>query len=151
LDQTFLEISSWKELLFRLAIALLFGAIVGWEREIQDKPAGLRTHMLVSLGAALIVQVPIQLGIAKESPDAFSRVLQGVVSGVGFLGAGAIIRESERANRAKVRGLTTAAAIWVSAGLGIIAGCGLWVMGAMGVIFAWLILWLFKKIEQMHR
>lgn len=134
----------------RLAIALLFGAIVGWEREIQDKPAGLRTHMLVSLGAALIVQVPIQLGIAQGNPDAFTRVLAGVATGVSFLGAGAIIRESGGSNRAQVRGLTTAAAIWVSAALGVIAGCGLWLMGLMGVSLTWLVLWFLKKIEKAH-
>lgn len=146
-----LDVSPWYEVLLRLVVALLLGAVVGWEREIHDKPAGLRTHTLVSLGAALIVQIPIQLGIAQVSPDAFTRVLQGVISGIGFLGAGAIIRETKDSERSKVRGLTTAAAIWVSAALGIIAGCGLWVMGVMGVGFVWLILWLFKKIERSRR
>jgi putative Mg2+ transporter-C (MgtC) family protein len=107
--------------------------------------------MLVSLGAALIVQVPIQLGIAQGNPDAFSRVLAGVATGISFLGAGAIIRESGDSNRAQVRGLTTAAAIWVSAALGVIAGCGLWIMGLMGVALTWLVLWFLKKIEKAHR
>lgn len=131
--------------------AIAFGAAVGWERELQDKPAGLRTHVLVSLGAALIVQIPIQLGIAEGNPNAFSRIIQGIATGIGFLGAGEIVNETKESGSSKgyrVRGLTTAAAIWVSAALGMVAACGLWQLGLMGVGFAWLVLRGFKILEK---
>lgn len=88
---------NWQQLAFRLGIALIAGAIIGIERELKEKPAGLRTHMLVSLGSALFVLVPIQLKMAQDSVEAFSRVLQGIIAGVGFLGGGVILRNSRRA------------------------------------------------------
>ena len=141
--------NSKLELLTRLGLALLFGAIIGWEREAREKPAGLRTHLLVSLGTALFVLVPIQVGAAQVSPDSLSRVIQGIIAGVGFLGAGEILRESQPGedNRFRIRGLTSAAAIWVSAALGLCAGCGLWFLGAIAALIALIILKLFKKLE----
>jgi len=138
----------------RLALSLIFGAAVGWERELQDKPAGLRTHMLVSLGAALILQIPIQLGIAQEDANAFSRIIQGIATGIGFLGAGEIVTQKKPSNSSdsyRVRGLTSAAAIWVSAALGMVAACGLWKMGLMGIAFAWLVLRAFKILERWQK
>lgn len=132
----------WLELLLRLSCALAVGAVIGWERETKDKPAGLRTNMLVSFGAALFVLVSIETGLVQQSPDALSRVIQGVVTGVGFIGAGTILR------RPKVRGLTSAAAIWVSAALGIAAGCGLWLLGLIGALIAWLVLRVVEKVER---
>ena len=107
----------WSEIIFRLGFASLFGAIIGWDRESKDKPAGLRTHMLVSLGSALFTLIPIQLTIALTNPDSFSRILQGIITGVGFLGAGEIFREPSLKSPIKyrIRGLTSAAAIWNSA------------------------------------
>ncbi|HCF28000.1 MAG TPA: hypothetical protein DEV81_12535 [Cyanobacteria bacterium UBA11049] len=135
---------------FRLSMALLIGAIVGLERQIRHKPAGLRTHMLVSFGAALFVLIPLQISTAQEGRDAISRVIQGVAAGIGFLGAGEILHESQSSNLAQVRGLTSAAAIWVCAALGIAAGCGLWQMGLIGAALSLLVLSLFKRFEQHH-
>lgn len=129
------------EIIFRLGWAILFGALIGWERELQNKPAGLRTNMLVSLGAALFTLVPFQLDLVQISPDSLTRIIQGIITGVGFLGAGEIFSESKpESNKARVRGLTSAAAIWISAALGVIAACGLWEKGLIAVLMAWLIL-----------
>ncbi|HEY9780136.1 MAG TPA: MgtC/SapB family protein [Leptolyngbyaceae cyanobacterium] len=136
---------------FRLSMALLVGAIVGLERQIRHKPAGLRTHMLVSFGAALFVLIPLQISTAQEGRDAISRVIQGVAAGIGFLGAGEILHEShESSNLAQVRGLTSAAAIWVCAALGVAAGCGLWQMGLIGAVLSLVVLSVFKKFEKRH-
>ena len=132
----------WQNISLRLGIALVVGAIIGLERETQSKPAGLRTNMLVSFGSALIVLVPIQIGAAQQNVDVLGRAISGVVSGVGFIGGGTILRES------KVKGLTSAAAIWVSAALGITVGCGLWLLGLAGAVIAWIILRLFDKWEE---
>lgn len=137
-------------IMLRIGCALTFGALIGWERERRDKPAGLRTHMLVSLGTALFILVPIQLGIAVEDPGTISRVMQGAIAGIGFLGAGEILGERQpKSRKIRIHGLTSAAAIWVSAALGVIAACGLWAMGIIAVFCAWLVLRIVKKIEQM--
>lgn len=105
-------------ILVRLAMATLLGAVIGYEREHRGKAAGLRTHMLVSLGAAIFVLAPLQ----SDMPIAdVSRVLQGIITGIGFLGAGAIIKFSRHQ---EIKGLTTAATIWVAAAIGIAAGMG---------------------------
>lgn len=132
---------SWYEISLRLGIALLIGAIIGLERETQGKSAGLRTNMLVSFGSALIVLIPIQIGAAQQNLDVLGRAISGVVSGVGFIGGGTILRDS------RVKGLTSAAAIWVSAALGISAGCGLWLLGLIGAFVTWVILRLVDKWE----
>lgn len=102
----------------RLAVAVLLGAALGYERECKARAAGLRTHMLVALGAALFVLVPQQAGVPAAD---MTRVLQGLVAGVGFLGAGAILKVS---SSEEVKGLTTAASIWVTAAIGVAAGMG---------------------------
>ena len=140
--------NDWLGITFRLSIALIVGAIIGLERQIRHKPAGLRTHMLVSLGSALFVLIPLQVVTTQESRDAISRVVQGIAAGVGFLGAGEILRESQQAMISQVRGLTSAAAIWVCAALGIAAGCGLWQMGLIGAVLSLLVLSLFKRFEK---
>ncbi|HEY9653567.1 MAG TPA: MgtC/SapB family protein [Coleofasciculaceae cyanobacterium] len=145
-----LSANDWPGLIIRLTIALLVGAIIGFEREIKDKPAGLRTHMLVSFGSALFILVPILISQTNPSADALSRVIQGVTAGIGFLGAGEILRESQPDNgRVKVRGLTSAAAIWVSAALGIAAGCGLLLLSLIGAVVTLVVLKVFKQFE--HR
>ncbi len=104
----------------RLGAALLAGAILGIDRELKRKPAGLRTHALVSIGSALVVLVVA--GSSGGDPQAVSRAIQGIITGIGFLGAGVIMQyEHER----RVEGLTTAASIWVAAGLGMACGAGL--------------------------
>lgn len=107
--------------------------------------------MLVSLGSALFVLIPLQIGTTSESPDAVSRVIQGITAGVGFLGAGEILRASrdgDNGGLAEIRGLTSAAAIWVSAALGVIAGCGLWQLGLISASLALLVLSVFKQVER---
>tara|TARA_R100000365_G_scaffold1789_1_gene5961 strand:- start:1936 stop:2427 length:492 start_codon:yes stop_codon:yes gene_type:complete len=103
----------------RLVLAAVLGGVLGYERERKGRSAGVRTHMLVAVGAALFVIGPSQAGMPIED---MSRVLQGIVQGIGFLGAGAII---VRASRHQIEGLTTAANIWATAGIGVIAGLGL--------------------------
>lgn len=102
----------------RLLVAAVLGGILGWEREHAGKSAGVRTHMLVAMGAALFVQISQQIGIGE--PD-MSRVIQGIVAGVGFLGAGTILKGH---SEGEVHGLTTAAGIWLTAAIGVAAGLG---------------------------
>lgn len=102
----------------RLLVAAALGGLLGYEREKQGKSAGVRTHMLVAIGAALFVLIPQQAGASTAD---LARVLQGLVAGVGFLGAGAIILGT---NQVETRGLTTAAGIWVTAAIGVAAGMG---------------------------
>ncbi|MDP1932299.1 MAG: MgtC/SapB family protein [Gammaproteobacteria bacterium] len=112
------DIEMGTRITLRLLLAALLGGMLGYERASQGKAAGVRTHMLVALGAALFVVVPEQAGVAE---DAMSRVTQGVIAGVGFLCAGTILK-SERDT--DVRGLTTAAGIWLTAAIGVAVGVG---------------------------
>lgn len=136
----------------RLCLALGVGAIVGLDRELRHKSAGLRTHMLVSLGSAIFVIISLQVGTEDTYQNELSRVIQGIAAGVGFLGGGVILREAQHdAGSAEVRGLTSAAAIWVAAALGIAAGCGLWQLSISSAVLAWLVLSLFKRLQKHHR
>ena len=105
-------------LVVRLLLAAVLGGVLGYEREHKGKAAGIRTHMLVALGAALFVLVPQQAGMNIAD---MSRVIQGIVTGVGFLGAGAIIKQQSEES---VHGLTTAAGVWMTAAIGIACGLG---------------------------
>jgi putative Mg2+ transporter-C (MgtC) family protein len=127
----------------RLLIAMLLGAIVGIQREQTGKPAGLRTHMLVALGAALFVLAPVESGMTS---DDLSRVIQGLATGIGFIGGGAILKLS--AER-EIQGLTTAAGIWMTAAIGVAVGLGRIVMALLSVLLTWFILAVMGKIE--HR
>jgi putative Mg2+ transporter-C (MgtC) family protein len=125
----------------RLGLAAVFAMVLGLEREKPHRAAGLRTHVLVGLGAALFVVAAQSAGV---NADASSRVIQGVIQGIGFLGAGTIFLLSDRV---EVRGLTTAASVWVTAGIGVAAGLGnFWVAG-IGTILAWLALRPLKIVE----
>jgi putative Mg2+ transporter-C (MgtC) family protein len=107
--------------------------------------------MLVSLGSSVFTLITIQTGGTQLSADAISRVVQGIAAGVGFLGAGEILRQSSQSSTSpEVHGLTSAAAIWVSAALGIAAGCGLWQLGLMGAILTVIILHIFKRLEKFN-
>ena len=117
---------SWDQLksvllpfLVRCGVAAACGAMIGIERELKDKPAGFRTNILICVGSALYMCVGLLLANAGDQPTDPSRIAAQVVSGIGFLGAGAIIQGG-----GKVIGLTTAATIWVVAGIGLIAGAG---------------------------
>lgn len=124
----------------RLGCALAAGGILGWERELQDKPAGLRTNMLVALGSALLVLVSLRHsdtidGIGFDSCPEASRVIQGIVGGIGFLGAGTILQ-----SRRGVSGLTTASALWLSAAHGVASGLGYYVLTFVSVTLAVVVL-----------
>lgn len=126
----------------RLVAAALLGGIVGYERERAGRPAGLRTHMLVSLGAALFVIAGDEFGM--DSAD-LSRVIQGIATGIGFIGGGAILKlAAER----EIKGLTTAAGIWMTAAVGVAAGLGRWGSAAIGVLLTWVILSILLKLEK---
>jgi putative Mg2+ transporter-C (MgtC) family protein len=113
------DVPTLTRITMRLVLAAVLGGILGYERERKGRSAGVRTHMLVAVGAALFVIAPSQMGMSIAD---MSRVLQGIVQGIGFLGAGAII---VRAAKNQVEGLTTAANIWATAAIGVIAGLGL--------------------------
>ena len=114
-----------EEVAVRLGAALLVGALLGLNRELKDKPAGLKTHSLVSLGAAMLTLMGISFVASAATPsgDPIARVVQGVITGIGFLGGGVILRDDSRHT---VHGLTTAATIWLAACLGIACGAGHW-------------------------
>lgn len=112
------DVEQTTRILIRLLLAAVLGGVLGYEREQQGKAAGIRTHMLVAMGSALFVLVPQQGGMAVAD---LSRVIQGIVTGIGFLGAGAIIKHRSEAD---VQGLTTAAGVWMTAAIGIACGLG---------------------------
>lgn len=124
----------------RLLLAALAGAVLGWERELQEKPAGLRTHMMVSLGAAAFLVSTLEFLDRYEDQDVVKhfdplRVIAAVIGGIGFLGAGAILQ-----SRHRIRGMTTAASIWVAAAIGIACGLGLIRIAFTTVVIALIIL-----------
>ena len=120
------------EVILRLLLAAALGAIIGYQRERANKPAGLRTHILICVGAALFTVASL-FGFGTD--DA-ARVASGVVAGIGFLGAGAIIRNGEGI----VAGLTTAATIWSVAGIGLAAGAGLYTVSATATAIVLIVL-----------
>jgi putative Mg2+ transporter-C (MgtC) family protein len=126
----------------RLLVAVLLGALLGYDRERKESAAGLRTHMLVALGAALFVIAALQAGLDKAD---LSRVIQGVVAGIGFLGAGAIIKLNEKE---QVKGLTTAASIWATAAIGVAAGMGHVATAAVSTLLALVILAALPRVEK---
>jgi putative Mg2+ transporter-C (MgtC) family protein len=135
------DVRQSASLVTRMVIAMILGAVIGAQREATGKPAGLRTHMLVAMGGALFVLAPAQSGMDL---DGMSRVIQGIVTGIGFIGGGAILKLQEQ--RA-IEGLTTAAGIWITAAVGIAVGLGRWGLAAMSTILAWVTLSLIGKIE----
>jgi putative Mg2+ transporter-C (MgtC) family protein len=139
---------STLDILIRLVLALVGGAVLGWEREWRNKPAGLKTHVLVSLGSAAFILAGLtfyeEMGAAAAtSSNDMLKVLAGVIGGVGFLGAGAIMRSG-----GNVHGLTTAATIWLAAAIGVAAGFGYILLGGLCVGLGLLTLVAFEVIEQ---
>ena len=127
---------TYHEGLIRLVAAVGVGALIGLDRELRHKPAGLRTMALVSLGSAVFVLTAVD-SADGQSHDAASRAIQGVVTGVGFLGAGAILRGDTEIS---VRGMTTAASIWLAAASGIACGLAQWSLVATAVTLGLLVL-----------
>ena len=123
----------YLDVFLRLGAAVLAGAVIGFNREIHQKPAGLRTMALVALGAAVFVVATA----SAATVDSTSRVIQGVITGVGFLGAGSIIRGQTEES---VRGLTTAASIWLAAAVGVACGLALWPVVLISCSFGLLVL-----------
>jgi putative Mg2+ transporter-C (MgtC) family protein len=126
---------------FRLVLAALLGAVVGFEREIHDHPAGMRTHLLVSLGSGIFTVLSIVAFSGSVAPNGSiptdtSRVAAQIVSGIGFLGAGAILKYGT-----SVRGLTTAASLWATAAIGMACGAGSWVIAGVGTAIVVVSLW----------
>jgi putative Mg2+ transporter-C (MgtC) family protein len=140
-----------SEKLLRLGAAVLVGAIVGLNRDLRGKPAGLRTHALVAVGAALITLASAEL--TQPGDGGISRTFQGIITGVGFLGAGVILHPSTRTSH--VHGLTTAASIWVVACIGAGCGAGTWATALLGAAITLAILtiggWLERGAEKLFR
>jgi putative Mg2+ transporter-C (MgtC) family protein len=130
-------------MMLRVLIAFLLGGLVGWERERVQRPAGLRTHMLVAAGAACFTVASIYgfdgLGTSRDP----ARLAAQIVSGIGFLGAGVIFR-----SQGAVRGLTTAASIWMVSALGVLSGLGLYWVAAFATMLTWFILRVLKSAER---
>ena len=134
-----------SDIILRLVFAATAGGLVGIDREARGKPAGFRTHALVALGAALVTVCGIQyLREAGADPAAITRVIQGVIAGVGFLGGGAILHSRDRD---AVTGLTTAATIWIVSALGIACGGGHWVAVTTALVLVEVILILGRRVD----
>jgi putative Mg2+ transporter-C (MgtC) family protein len=126
----------------RLTMAMLMGTVIGAQREHTGKAAGLRTHMLVAMGAALCVVAPVEFGL---NPDGLSRVIQGLLTGIGFIGAGAILKgQDER----EIQGLTTAAGIWMTAAIGVAVGLGRLGLALVSMVFTWITLSTISRVER---
>ena len=137
--------STW-EIAGRLVLATSLGAAIGINREWQQKPAGLRTHALVALGGALFTLIGLFL---SPNPASTAPILQGITAGIGFIGAGVIMRRPELLD---VQGLTTAAAIWVVAAIGVAVGAGLWRTSLIALALALFVLVAGEAIDRwLHR
>jgi putative Mg2+ transporter-C (MgtC) family protein len=127
------------ESLFRLGLAAVIGGVIGINRDLRGKSAGLRTLSMVTIGSALLSLVGAAMTLPGERPDAssLSRVIQGITAGMGFLGAGVILRDEAKR---RVEGLTTASSVWVAASLGVACGAGYWRVALLALGIALLVL-----------
>jgi len=130
-------------ILLRLTLAALLGGLLGIEREQKGKAAGVRTHMLVAMGSALFVLLSQQAGMPTSD---LSRVVQGVIAGIGFLGAGTILKSNDEE---KVKGLTTAAGIWLTAAIGVAAGMGREATAVLSTLLALAIFTLMPRVVRL--
>jgi putative Mg2+ transporter-C (MgtC) family protein len=139
----------WPEVILRLGVATVAGGAIGLNRDLHGKPIGLRTLGLVSLATAMVVMLVDATGDGTRITDATSRVIQGILTGIGFLGAGVIIRGE---HQSRVRGLTSAAVTWLTACVGIICGAGQWRMVTVALALAFIVLVTGGHIERrLHR
>ena len=143
---TGLGLEPWQEVALRLGTAVLWGGILGINRDLHHKPAGVRVLSLVALGSATVALAAMtSLAVVGEPiPEAATRVMQGILSGIGFLGAGVIMRGS---GPLEVHGLTTASSVWVAACLGIASGTGQWLIGTIAFALAMIILTVGERLE----
>jgi putative Mg2+ transporter-C (MgtC) family protein len=139
------------EIVLRLGAAVLAGAAIGVNRDLANKPIGMRTLALVALGAAVIALAGIRVEGMASNPDALSRVVQGIIQGVmagiSFIGAGVILRDAKART---VEGLTTAATVWVTAALGVACGLAAWRVTAVAVVLALLLLVVGRWLENTY-
>lgn len=142
---------NYGEILLRLVAAVLIGGTIGLDRNLHGKPTGVRTLGLVALGAALLTMAAADFLTTggRADPAAVSRVIQGIVTGIGFLGSGVITHEN---GSDRVKGLTTAASIWITAILGILCGMGSWQIACVSLAIVFLLFVLGKPLERLlHR
>ncbi|PDT88890.1 magnesium transporter [Bradyrhizobium sp. Y36] len=139
----------WPEILLRLGSATLAGSVIGLNRDLHGKPIGLKTLGIVGLSTATVVLLTVQFAEPGKITDATSRVIQGILTGIGFLGAGVIVHESDRF---RVRGLTSAACTFLSACLGIACGAGQWRIVLVALAFTFVLLTIGRRLERwLHR
>jgi putative Mg2+ transporter-C (MgtC) family protein len=130
----------WTTIIIRLSVSVIIGGLIGLERELEHKPAGLRTIILVCLGSTIFMLIGFELGLVSSE---LGRIVAGVVTGIGFLGAGAIIRA-----RGEVYGLTTAATIWLASGIGLSIGAGYYTLAIIAGVFALAVLRILGIVEK---
>ena len=140
------DMASFSRAVFRLGAAAVMGGLIGAEREYLGKSAGLRTHMTVALGCAAFILIAIEGN--RDSGD-LSRAIQGVAAGIGFIGAGAILKRTDKED---IQGLTTAATLWLTAAVGVAAGAGKVWLGLIAVVCAFVILTIMAGVGRwLHR
>ena len=135
------DVEQLTRITFRLATAAVLGAVIGFEREWERKAAGLRTHTTVALGSAAFVLIVLE---TAAGADPLSRAIQGIAAGIGFIGAGTILK---RDHEEDIQGLTTAATIWLTAAVGVAAGAGQHTVAVVCVVSAWLILTALTRVD----
>lgn len=144
-----MELALLSQYFISVLLAALVGGLIGLEREYHDKTAGLRTMLLIAIGSALFTILSMEIGLGRDAEFDSSRIAAAVVSGIGFLGAGAIIKIGMN-----IRGLTTAASIWLVASLGMGMGAGFYLLTSLITIIVLAILWLLppleRKIDKLH-
>jgi putative Mg2+ transporter-C (MgtC) family protein len=149
LNLEIIAVLDWPEILLRLGVATLAGGLIGLNRDLQGKPIGLKTLGLVGLATAMVVMLAYQSGDPARVSDAASRIIQGVLTGIGFLGAGVIVHAE---HHFRVRGLTSAACTWFAACVGVACGIGQWRIVAVALVIAFALLVVGRRIERwLHR
>jgi putative Mg2+ transporter-C (MgtC) family protein len=136
------DVDTMTTLVVRVIVAAVLGGLVGWEREAKGRAAGLKTHILVSIGSALFVLAPL---LSAIDPAEVTRVMQGIVSGIGFLGAGAILKLDKEE---RIEGLTTAAGVWMTAAIGMAAGMGEEIVALVTTLVALAVVGLLPKLSR---
>jgi putative Mg2+ transporter-C (MgtC) family protein len=136
----------WPEIVLRLGLATLAGALIGLNRDLHGKPIGLKTLGVVGLATAMVVVLAYQASDPSKISDAASRVMQGILTGIGFLGAGVIVRADPQHFR--VRGLTSAACTWLAACIGIACGAGQWRIVTVALVITFTLLIAGRRLER---
>lgn len=142
------EFDQFHEIVLRLGAAMVLGGAIGVNRDLHHKPAGLRVLAIVSVASALVTLLMLRVTSHQEHPtyDGLSRVIQGILQGIGFLGAGVIMRAK---GRNEIHGMTTAASVWLTAVMGIGCGLGMWQMSLAAFVVSVLILTLGRRVEKL--